>query len=135
MRVDVAHGLTIALTRSSGLDARYMISQLKPKNTEILSLTTIATPHRGGVEECASEGCSDCLQDHASRTLSSIKSGVGRIAPHGNHGTDDAAALNIPKIYKALEFFGLETGAFSQLTRSYMSDKFNPATPDDPNVQ
>jgi triacylglycerol lipase len=29
-----------------------------------------------------------------------------------------------------LEFFGLETGAFSQLTQEYMSKTFNPATPD-----
>ena len=32
---------------SSGLDARYMISRLQPPNTKVLSLTTIATPHRG----------------------------------------------------------------------------------------
>ncbi|KAL4762332.1 triglyceride lipase [Aspergillus foveolatus] len=31
----------------SGLDARYMITHLKPKEFKILSLTTIATPHRG----------------------------------------------------------------------------------------
>lgn len=30
-----------------GLDARYMISRLKPANVKVLSLTTIATPHRG----------------------------------------------------------------------------------------
>lgn len=30
-----------------GLDARYLISSLKPKDVEIKSLTTIATPHRG----------------------------------------------------------------------------------------
>lgn len=30
-----------------GLDARYLISNLKPWNLEIKSLTTIATPHRG----------------------------------------------------------------------------------------
>ncbi|CAC9891472.1 unnamed protein product [Aureobasidium pullulans] len=29
-----------------------------------------------------------------------------------------------------LEFFGFETGAFSQLTQSYMSQTFNPKTPD-----
>jgi len=29
-----------------------------------------------------------------------------------------------------LEFFGLETGAFSQLTRKYMRENFNPKTPD-----
>lgn len=35
------------LTLDSGLDARYMISCLKPAEVEVLSLTTIATPHRG----------------------------------------------------------------------------------------
>jgi triacylglycerol lipase len=30
-----------------GLDARYMISRLQPDNAEVLSLTTVATPHRG----------------------------------------------------------------------------------------
>jgi triacylglycerol lipase len=36
----------------------------------------------------------------------------------------------MPKLYKALEMFGLETGAFSQLTRKYMRENFNPKTPD-----
>lgn len=35
------------MSNSRGLDARYMISQLKPENVKVLSLTTIATPHRG----------------------------------------------------------------------------------------
>jgi triacylglycerol lipase len=30
-----------------GLDARYMISRLQPDNVKVLSLTTIASPHRG----------------------------------------------------------------------------------------
>lgn len=38
--------------------------------------------------------------------------------------------LHLPKVYKVLEFFGLETGAFSQLTREYMAKEFNPKTPD-----
>jgi len=29
-----------------------------------------------------------------------------------------------------LEFFGLDSGAFSQLTQSYLRDNFNPKTPD-----
>ena len=41
----------------------------------------------------------------------------------------------MPKLYKALEFFGLETGAFSQLTREYMNENFNPKTPDREGVQ
>ncbi|KAG8629983.1 hypothetical protein KVT40_001602 [Elsinoe batatas] len=87
----------------AGLDSRYMISRLKPLNLKILSLTTIASPHRGSA-----------FADFVFQ----------QIGP-----------LNIPKIYKALEFFGLETGAFSQLTRTYMTETFNPATPDDPDVQ
>ncbi|OJD28959.1 triacylglycerol lipase [Diplodia corticola] len=31
----------------AGLDSRYMISQLRPRNVDVKSLTTIATPHRG----------------------------------------------------------------------------------------
>lgn len=55
--------------------------------------------------------------------------------PH--HGSSFADYLftqigltNIPKIYKVLEAFGLETGAFEQLTRKYMAESFNPRTPD-----
>jgi triacylglycerol lipase len=33
-------------------------------------------------------------------------------------------------LYKALEYFGFETEAFSQLTRKYMAETFNPKTPD-----
>lgn len=29
-----------------------------------------------------------------------------------------------------MEYFGLETGAFSQLTRKYMQEEFNKRTPD-----
>ncbi|THV71829.1 alpha/beta-hydrolase [Aureobasidium pullulans] len=82
----------------AGLDSRYMISQLKPANVKVLSLTTIATPHRG------------------SSFADVMFSWIG--------------PTNIPKLYTMLEFFGFETGAFSQLTQSYMSQTFNPKTPD-----
>lgn len=44
-----ANGRSVNIIAHSmgGLDARYMISRLKPENVEVLSLTTIATPHRG----------------------------------------------------------------------------------------
>lgn len=75
-----------------------MISQLKPPNVKVLSLTTIATPHRGSA-----------FADY-------MFSWIG--------------PTNIPKLYKLLEFVGLETGAFSQLTQKYLADNFNPKTPD-----
>ncbi|KAH5244796.1 hypothetical protein HBI71_190560 [Parastagonospora nodorum] len=36
----------------------------------------------------------------------------------------------IKRIYKVMEYFGFETGAFSQLTQKYMAESFNPRTPD-----
>jgi len=39
-------------------------------------------------------------------------------------------ASRLPKMYRVLESVGLETGAFSQLTRRYMEEDFNLRTPD-----
>lgn len=36
----------------------------------------------------------------------------------------------LPNVYRALKAMGIETGAFSQLTRQYMQEEFNPRTPD-----
>jgi hypothetical protein len=36
----------------------------------------------------------------------------------------------LPQLYYTLGKLKVETGAFSQLTRKYMEDTFNPATPD-----
>ena len=83
-----------------GLDARYMISRrlLQPPNVRVLSLTTIASPHRGSA-------FADYVFD--------------RIGPVG-----------LTKVYRALGSLRLETGAFAQLTRRFMVEEFNPATPD-----
>ena len=44
--------------------------------------------------------------------------------------TNRTLARQIKRIYKVMEYFGFETGAFSQLTRNYMTETFNPKTPD-----
>lgn len=80
-----------------------MISRLHPPNVKVLSLTTIATPHRGSA-----------FADYLFHQI---------------------GIANVPKIYKVLDFFGIETGAFGQLTRDYMSQSFNPRTPDVDGVQ
>nr|POE52319.1 lipase 2 [Quercus suber] len=75
-----------------------MLSRLKPPNVQVLSLTTIASPHRGSA-----------FADELFRRI---------------------GLANVPKLYKALNYFGLETGAFQQLTQAYMQHDFNPRTPD-----
>lgn len=100
-----ANGKSVNIIAHSmgGLDARYMISRLQPDNVEVLSLTTIATPHRGSA---FADFCFD------------------EIGPH-----------NLPYFYKFFEAMNIQTGAFSQLTRKYMEEEFNPKTPDDPHVK
>ncbi|KAI9730736.1 MAG: hypothetical protein M1834_005705 [Cirrosporium novae-zelandiae] len=87
----------------AGLDSRYMISRLKPPDVKVLSLTTIATPHRGSA-----------FADYCFEQI----------------GTE-----MLPRVYKLLERAGIDTGAFSQLTRDYMQNNFNPQTPNDPDVR
>ncbi|KAI1778424.1 putative triacylglycerol lipase [Hypoxylon cercidicola] len=86
-----------------GLDARYMISHLQPKNVDVRSLVTVASPHRG-----------TAFADYVFKEI----------------GAD-----RLPSIYKLVKGIGMDTGAFEQLTRSYMIEKFNPQTPDDPHVR
>lgn len=74
-----------------------MISRVRPTDFNVLSLTTIATPHRGSA--------------------------------FADYMFNQIGLSNIPKLYGALEAFGIETGAFRQLTESYMKDRFNPRTP------
>lgn len=83
-----------------GLDARHMISHLRPAGVRISALVTVATPHRGS-----------SFADHV----------LARLGP---------AAL--PLVARST---GLDTGAFTQLTRRYMAEEFNPRTPDDPAVR
>ncbi|KAL7623313.1 lipase 2 [Parahypoxylon ruwenzoriense] len=86
-----------------GLDARYVISHLRPKNVDVRSLTTIASPHRGSA-----------FADYVFEGL-----GPDRLA----------------RVYKFAKGVGLDTGAFEQLTRTYMTQVFNPQTPDNPDVR
>ncbi|KAI0399338.1 Alpha/Beta hydrolase protein [Xylaria palmicola] len=86
-----------------GLDARYMISHLRPANVAVQSLVTVASPHHG----------------------SSFADAVFEEIGHDR----------LPGLYKLLDRVGLETGAFEQLTSTYMTDSFNPRTPDDPDVR
>ncbi|KAI1167627.1 Alpha/Beta hydrolase protein [Nemania serpens] len=101
---DAAGGREVNIVAHSmgGLDARYMISHLRPANVAVRSLVTVASPHHGS-----------SFADFLFRKI----------------GND-----RLPGIYKLLERVGMETGAFEQLTSTYMENDFNPRTPDDPKV-
>lgn len=102
---DVAQGNSVNIIAHSmgGLDARYMISHLQPKNVSVRSLVTVASPHRGSA--------------------------------FADYLLDEIGKDRLPNVYKFAESIGMETGAFEQLTQRYMTEEFNPRTPDDPGVR
>ena len=101
-----AQGKSVNIVAHSmgGLDARYMISQLKPAGVDVKSLITVATPHHG--------------------------------SPFADYLIDAIGPNYLPRMYQLWErTTGWEPSAFSQLTTKYMTDEFNPRTPDDPTVR
>ncbi|KAF9886420.1 hypothetical protein FE257_011452 [Aspergillus nanangensis] len=99
----------------AGLDSRYMISHLKPLDFKVLSLTTIATPHRGSA-----------FADYVFKELGRMLNNSCPEERVLNPSTDD----RVSQVYNALKELKIETGAFEQLTREYMENTFNPTTPD-----
>lgn len=108
-----------------GLDARYMISRSRQKRSSVTAAAAAAAAAQHDEPE----------NDVNVRALVTIAT------PH--HGSAYADWLlnqigpdNLPHLYEAWKrTTGLGTGAFSQLTRKYMDEEFNPRTPDDPDVQ
>lgn len=100
-----------------GLDARYMISKSRQKRT-------VAQEQRKEPEN-----------DINVRALVTIAT------PHHGSAYADYVLKQIgpdtlPRLYNAWKrTTGLGTGAFSQLTRKYMDEEFNPRTRDDPDVR
>ncbi|KAG5656265.1 hypothetical protein KAF25_004541 [Fusarium avenaceum] len=97
---------TIVAHSMGGLDARYMLSHLEPLPVRVAALVTVATPHRGSA-------FADYLLDE-------------EVSPLHQY---------LPRLYQTFEKAGLGTAAFSQLTRRYMAEEFNPSTPDRPDVR
>lgn len=69
-----------------------------------------------------------------------VKSLTTIATPHrGSSAADmlfrDIGADNVNHLYKVLARLKVDTGAFSQLTRGYITEKFNPVTPNDPEVE
>ncbi|KAI2623813.1 triacylglycerol lipase [Xylaria nigripes] len=80
------------------------------------------------------------LISHLRPASVAVRSLVTVASPH--HGSSFADFLfqeigkdRLPDIYRFAERIGIETGAFEQLTTSYMTNDFNPRTPDDPDVR
>lgn len=128
-----------------GLDARYMISKSRTKRT-LLEQKQQQQHDGGGGEKGNRErrGESSESEEGEGKEGKQVENDVNVRAlvtiatPH--HGSSYADFLlsligptRLPPLYHAwTATTGLGTGAFDQLTRKYMAERFNPATRDDP---
>ncbi|KAH8987233.1 alpha/beta-hydrolase [Lactarius hatsudake] len=116
-----------------GLDCRHLITHLKPVAYTPLSLTTIATPHRGSP---FMDWCKEYL-------------GLGRRRPEDDEERStmttidpiDAAeqvrsqTRSLPSSFTTFLLGLFDSPAYANLTTSYLTETFNPRTPDDPRVR
>ncbi|KAL5501802.1 hypothetical protein ACEPAH_9062 [Sanghuangporus vaninii] len=131
---DKAPGRDINLMAHSmgGLDCRHLITHVKPKGYNPVSLTTICTPHRGSP-----------FMDWCKETI-----GLGRLQRKANEAasktteSSESSSLfslaNVARLPSSLTTFLLsvvDSPAYANLTTHYLQNVFNPATPDDPRVR
>ncbi|KAI3648368.1 hypothetical protein MP228_006222 [Amoeboaphelidium protococcarum] len=90
-----------------GLDARHLIAHLKKHTFKVRSLVTLSTPHRGSP-------FMDWIRDHV---------GVGL--------AEDARKQDVMAKVMAI----LDAPAYYNLTTEFLTQKFNPSTPDNPYVK
>lgn len=135
-----------------GLDARYMISKSRTKRT-LLEQQQQQDPqdgkHHGDEGETEGmRGGGGGVEDRSKRSEGNegkqvendvnVRALVTIATPHhGSAYADHLLSLigpaRLPPLYHAwTAATGLGTGAFDQLTRTYMAARFNPATRDDP---
>lgn len=98
-----------------GLDARYMISNL---------LSSQATSS----EYTSDKPVPDLGAKIKVRSLTTIAT-PHRGSPYADWLINGIGPGHIRRIYAFLNHLGMQTGAFMQLTTQYMTEKFNPATP------
>lgn len=122
-----SHGRPVNIIAHSmgGLDARYMISKSRAKRT---SLAEKQQQHPQQHPQQPAEVEND-VNIRALVTIATPHHG----SAYADHLLAQIGPAHLPALYRAwTATTGLGTGAFDQLTRSYMRDTFNPATQDDP---
>ncbi|RKP27161.1 Alpha/Beta hydrolase protein [Syncephalis pseudoplumigaleata] len=118
-----------------GLDVRHLVTHLRPKEYRVRSLTTVSTPHRGSP---FMDWCRDNL--HLARVgttgtmgavaaTASVKAKVAHaLAP----AVTNAARQMRPMLRMVSSL--LDYPAYANLTTSYLTQSFNPSTPNRPDM-
>jgi len=129
-----------------GLDCRYLISHIKPTEYAPVSLTTVATPHQGSpfMDWCTAnlglgklrrneqlQALSDKIEDNARSSLD-----THQIKPVESLKPSLPLSLaSLPSSFTTLLLSLLDSPAYANLSTAYLTNVFNPNTPNDPRVR
>ncbi|KAH9817571.1 triacylglycerol lipase [Melampsora americana] len=138
-----------------GLDARYLISHLKPHlDYNPVSLTTVCTPHRGSpfMDWCRAnigvgfqESDDQFNSQESTQTLDStlpfsLSQPILSLYPNSDRRPSQSSISKtfnyLPNnLLKVLLLNLLDSPAYSNLSTDFLINRFNPNTPNDPNVK
>ncbi|KAH6912578.1 lipase 2 [Coprinopsis sp. MPI-PUGE-AT-0042] len=146
-------GVNFLAHSMGGLDCRHLITHVKPSDYTPLSLTSVATPHRGSpfMDWCVENIGIGKLLDHEKQLLHARAGTNGddefrpppvmdpepklREQQSAESSTSSFNFALLPSSFTTLLLSVVDSPAYANLTSAYLNDIFNPATPDDPNVK
>ncbi|TFK70532.1 alpha/beta-hydrolase [Pluteus cervinus] len=142
---DRAHGRGVNFLAHSmgGLDCRHLITHIQPTDYVPLSLTSVATPHRGSpfMDWCAENlGLGKISQDpkFVRSTATQSPSSPQEIIPALTNSSTPSLAQalkSLPSSVTTLLLSMVDSPAYANLTTKYLNEVFNPRTPNDPHVK
>ncbi|KAI0694843.1 alpha/beta-hydrolase [Earliella scabrosa] len=146
-----ARGVNFLAHSMGGLDCRYLITHLRPVEYAPLSLTTVATPHRGspfmdwcrqyiGLGQHKTEPPRPrCSDDDFYDELHEDRAFRDKPPSQDEKQTPSVKSLlslaSLPSSFTTLLLSLLDSPAYAHLTSTYLNNYFNPNTPDDPTVK
>ena len=143
----IGRGVNFIGHSMGGLDCRHLISHLDPAEYAPLSLTTVGTPHRGSpfMDWCQENiGLGKMEPDSAAeREVFSKLRAMEDEAEAEKAKEDDTKSpklsmlsfASLPSSFTTYLLSMLDSPAYANLTTKYLTEVFNPVTPDNPNVK
>ncbi|EPQ54812.1 alpha/beta-hydrolase [Gloeophyllum trabeum ATCC 11539] len=146
-------GINFMAHSMGGLDCRHLISHIKPRDYTPVSLTTVATPHRGSpfMDWCASVtqeriGIGKLKRQEQQRLKAEESTAQSELDPLDASSAAEKhtppprspSPLSIslfPSSFTTFLMSILDSPAYANLTSTYLNEIFNPTTPDDPRVK
>ncbi|KAJ7057127.1 Alpha/Beta hydrolase protein [Mycena amicta] len=126
-------GVNFLAHSMGGLDCRHLISHIKPSEYVPLSLTSISTPHRGSpfMDWCTENiGIGKLKREEFISRSSAVEE-----ESKSKDGSTSFSFAQLPSSFTNLVLGIVDSPAYANLRTSYLTDEFNPQTPDDPRVK